>query len=72
MNLGDISTKITALTNSDTNNYTNALRLIDINSAQDEIETVIFRSQDAWKFDDINQSGSPVLSKDLTSGFMFL
>lgn len=68
MDLGQISTKITSLCNSDTNEYTNALRLIDINNAQDEIEAMIFRAQDGWKFDDTNQSGVPVLLTNTTAG----
>lgn len=68
MLLNEVSQKITNLCNTDTNEYTNANRLIDINNAQDAIEAIILRSQDGWKFDDSNQGTDPILTINTVAG----
>lgn len=67
MNLGNIDTRITFYTGVDSNNYTAAQRLLAVNQAIDEIETLILRAQDNWEFDDTNQSAFPLLTANLSA-----
>lgn len=65
MTIGDISTKITNLTNCDTTQYSNANRLIDINIWYRNLETEILKSQDSWDFDDTNNTDFPIITTNL-------
>lgn len=68
MTLGNIDSRITYYTGADTNNFTAAQRLLAINQAQDEIETIIFRSQDDWEFDDANKTDLPNFTCSTVAG----
>jgi hypothetical protein len=67
MTLSDISSKITSLTGADTNQYTNAERLIDLNIWQQNIVGMILDSQDESDFDDPNYGDYPRLTVPLTT-----
>ena len=68
MNIGDISTKITNLTNQDTTSYTNAQRLVDINIWYRNVQQRILKSQDDWDFDDLNNLVNfPIYKANLTA-----
>ena len=62
MTLANIDSRISFYTGADTNNFTAAQRLLGVNQAQDEIEALIFRSQDDWEFDDSNKSDMPIFT----------
>lgn len=68
MNLSDINTKITGLTNVDTTVYTNAQRLIDINIWLHKVQSMIFTSMDEVDFDDNNYTDYPELTTSLVTG----
>lgn len=68
MTIGDISTKITMLTNVDTNGYTNAQRLIDINQWYQKAATMILEAQDESDFDDARNSDYPIMTTSLVAG----
>lgn len=67
MTLSDISSKITSLTGADTNQYTNAERLIDLNIWQNNVVGMIFDSQDEIDFDDANRTDYPRKTTLLTT-----
>lgn len=67
MTLGDINTKISALTRVDTTVYTNAQRLIDINIWVHKVQSMIFTSMDEYDFDDHNYSDYPELTTPLVA-----
>lgn len=68
MTLGDISQKITDITNVDTTVYTNVSRLIDINIWLHRVQSMIYTSMDEVDFDDQNYSDYPQLTAPLVSG----
>lgn len=66
MNLSDINTKVTELTNSDTTvGYPNANRLINLNIWNQKVFTWILDSQDSSDADDANRTGYSILSSPL-------
>jgi hypothetical protein len=67
MTLGDISSKITSLTGADTNQYTDAERLIDLNIWQQNIVGMILDSQDETDYDDPNHGDYPRKTVSLTT-----
>lgn len=67
MTLGDINTKITSLTGTDTNNYPNPERLVDINIWYQKIGGIILDSQDESDFDDPNHGDYPIQTVALTT-----
>lgn len=60
MTLGDIATKARALTGTDSNSYTDANLLIDINLWLQKIVGMIFDSQDESDWDDQRNSTYPI------------
>lgn len=68
MNLADINTKITGITNVDTTVYTTAQRLIDINIWQHKVQTAIKLSEDEVDFDDSNYTNYPEQTSPLVAG----
>ncbi len=67
MTLGDISTKISNLTTTDTNQYANSDRLIDINLWQQKIVGMIMQAEDESYFDDARFTGYPKVTTPLTT-----
>jgi len=67
MNLPDINSHITFLTEADTTNFPNASRLIAINKWYHRIVTMILQSQDEWDFDDYNYTDYAILTTDLVA-----
>jgi len=67
MTLSDISAKITSLTGADTNQYTNAERIIDLNIWQQNIVGMILDSQDETDYDDPNYGNFPRKTVPLTT-----
>lgn len=67
MNIGEINSKITALTNVDETVYSSALRLIDINIWLHRIQSMIFTSMDEVDFDDSNYADYPELTTPLVA-----
>ena len=67
MTLSDISSKITTLTGADTNQYTNAERVIDLNIWQQNIVSMIIDSQDETDYDDPNYGNFPRKTVPLTT-----
>ena len=67
MTLSDINSKISALTTSDTNQYPNADRLIDINIWLQKIVGMILDSQDGSDFDDANKTDYPIKTVPLAT-----
>lgn len=65
--IGDINTKISNLTTSDTNQFANSDRLIDINMWLNKIVGMIFDSQDEDTFDDQRNSDYPIKTVPLTT-----
>lgn len=65
--IGDINTKISNLTTSDTNQYPNSDRLIDINLWQQKIVGMIMQSEDETYFDDSRFTGYPKVTFLLTT-----
>ena len=68
MTLGEINSKITAITNVDTTVYTTAQRLIDINIWLHKVQSMIFTSMDEVDFDDQNYTDYPELTTPLVAG----
>lgn len=60
MTLGDVATKVRFLTNTDTQSYTDAQMLIDINTWYQKVADMIFESQDDSDFDDMRNTNYPV------------
>jgi hypothetical protein len=67
MNLADISAKISSLTTTDTVQYPNADRLIDINLWQQKIVGMIMKAEDETYFDDARFTGYPKVTIALTT-----
>jgi hypothetical protein len=67
MILSDISSKITSLTGADTNRYTNAERVIDLNIWLQNIVGMILDSQDETDWDDANRLDFPRKTVVLTT-----
>ena len=67
MNLADISAKISSLTTTDTTQYPNADRLIDINLWQQKIVGMIMKAEDETYFDDARFTGYPKATIALTT-----
>jgi hypothetical protein len=65
MTLSDVQSRITFLTDANTNNFPNPDRLIAINTARDDIHLQILESQDEWDFDDKNNTDFAILTTDL-------
>lgn len=68
MTIGEINTKISALTNVDESVYTVENRLIDINIWLHKIQSMIFTSMDEVDFDDKNYIDYPELTTPLVAG----
>jgi hypothetical protein len=66
--LAELDARISFYTGADTNNFTAAQRLAGVNQAQDEIESLILRTQDDWDFDDTNQAADPIKSINTVAG----
>lgn len=64
--IGDINTKVSNLTTTDTNQYPNSDRLIDINLWQQKIVGMIMDAEDETYFDDARFTGYPVITTPLT------
>lgn len=67
MTIGDINTAISMYANADTNQFTNAERLIFINKWMHKIVSMILQSQDGWDYDDVNQTDYPIITTDLVA-----
>lgn len=67
MTIGDVSTKITNLTTTDTNTYPNSDRLIDINLWGQKIVSMILDSEDETYYDDPNFTGYPKVTTPLST-----
>ena len=65
--LSYINTKISNLTTTDTNQFPNSDRLIDLNRWLSNIVTMIFDSQDEDSFDDQRNTDYPILTASLTT-----
>lgn len=65
MTLSDITNKISFLTGANTTNYTNADRLININTWYNKFHSIILSSQDDWDFHDKNKTTYPFLTTNL-------
>lgn len=68
MNIGEINSKITAITNVDETVYSSALRLIDINIWLHRVQSMIFTSMDEVDFDDKNYTDYPEKTTPLVAG----
>lgn len=68
MTLGDINTKVLALTHADTSSYPDATMLIDINMWYQKIVSMIFEAQDDTDFDDQRNSNYPIVTTPLVAG----
>ena len=68
MTLGDIANKARALTHSDTNSYTAANLLIDINIWYTKVVSMIFEAQDDTNFDDARKTDYPIVTTPLVAG----
>jgi hypothetical protein len=67
MNLNEINSRITFYTGAGTTQYASADRVIAINKAIDDVQTMILQSQDEWDFDDKNNSNFPILTTNLVA-----
>lgn len=67
MTLNEINSRITFYTGAGTTQYASADRVIAINKAIDDIQTMILQSQDEWDFDDTNKADFPILTTDLVA-----
>lgn len=67
MTLGEINTKITQLTGTDTTSYPNSTRLIDINNHLQKVVGMIFDSQDETDYDDQRNTDYPIVTTSLTT-----
>lgn len=67
MTLGNISTKITSLTGVDTNDYTNANRLIDINIALHDIIANILAAGTNLDFDEARHTDFAILTTPMVA-----
>jgi hypothetical protein len=67
MTIGEISTKISNLTTTDTVQYPNSDRLIDINLWQQKIVGMIMKTEDEAYFDDARFTGYPKVKIALTT-----
>lgn len=65
--IGDISTKISNLTTTDTNQYPLSDRLIDINLHLQKVVTMILDSEDEMDFDDARYTDYPSVTIPLTT-----
>lgn len=65
--LSDINTKISNLTGVDTNTYSNANRLIDLNLWWQKIVGMILDSQDEMDFDDMRYTDYPSVTFSMTT-----
>lgn len=65
--LADINTKVSNLTGVDTNSYTNANRVIDLNLWYQKIVTMILDAQDDTNWDDGNKTDYPIYTFPLTT-----
>lgn len=68
MTLGDINTKVYALTATDSSSYPDANMVIDINIWYQKIVSMIFESQDDSDFDDQRNQNYPVVSTPMVAG----
>lgn len=68
MTLGDIATKIRALTHTDASSYLDANLLIDINIWYQKVVTMILESQDDTDFDDQRNTNYPIVTTSLVAG----
>ncbi len=66
--IGDIATKARSLTNTDSDSYSNADLLIDINMWQQKMVGMIFDSQDESDFDDQRNTTYPIKTVPLVAG----
>lgn len=66
--LGNVATKARALTHSDTNSYTAANLLIDINLGYEKIVSMVLESQDDSDFEDPRQLNYPIATRALVAG----
>lgn len=67
MTLADISQRTNFYTNTTTNQYVAADRLVALNNAIDKVHTMILESQDEWNFDDSNKTDLPTLTTSLVA-----
>jgi hypothetical protein len=67
MTLGDINTKVLALTHADTTSYPDATMLIDINMWYQKIVSMIFESQDDTDFDDQRNTNYPIVTTPMVA-----
>ena len=68
MTIADIVTKSRKLVDADSTSYTDALLLIDINSAYEEIAAKILGYDGRWQWDDTNYTDFPEGRADLVAG----
>lgn len=67
MTIAEILTKCRQRTNTDTNSYTNATFLIDVNVALQKVASMIHDAQDESDFDDLNYTDYPSLTTPMTT-----
>ena len=67
MTLSDIATKARSLTGTDSNNYTNAQLLIDLNIVHQKAADIILSAQDESDYDDPNHGDYPTGTFPLTT-----
>lgn len=68
MTLGEINTKVFALTHTDIGSYADANMLIDINLSYQKTVSMIFESQDDTNFDDLRNTTYPIKTVPLAAG----
>jgi hypothetical protein len=67
MTIAEILSKTRQRTNTDTNSYTNATFLIDVNIALQKVASMIHDSQDESDYDDVNYTDYPSFTTPLTT-----
>lgn len=67
MILSDIQAKIYKDTKTDSTSYPNSDMIIEINSANDRVDSLIIKADNKWQWDDSNQTDLPIATASLVA-----